>query len=656
MLFEERRMCGIAGIAVPGPARPSRAVLESMADAIFHRGPDESGYYVDEGIGLAFRRLRIIDLATGSQPIANEDGSVVVVFNGEIYNFRELRDELKARGHRFSTSSDTEVLVHLYEECGERFLQRLNGMFAFAIWDQRRKRLLLARDPVGIKPLLYSETKDGLLFGSEMGAIAATGHLDPSIDPLGLHLYLSWGAIPAPRTIYRRVRRLPPAHFLIWENGTARVQRYWHALEGDATAPASLDEAQKGLRELLNDSVRRQIVSDVPLGAFLSGGVDSTSIVGLMRNHVPTTHTFSIGFAGNPVFDETRYARAAATFHHTQHAEAQLGEADVRKLIPEILNGASEPFGSASLLPTFAVSRKTREQMTVALSGDGADELFAGYDRYLGETMLPWIAGIPRGLRESILAPAVRALPATRAHRTGEWGRKARRLLEGIEPDPAIRHDRWMRIAPSGDVRALLGLSGAGAEDANPGLEIIRQVHAEYDAHGLRDAMNRVLFTDFSIALPTDMLLKVDMASMRNSLEVRVPFLDPRIVQAAFAMPSSWKIRGMRRKIVLKEAVRDLLPAEIQHRPKAGFDVPVGEWIKGPMREMFQDVVRSAGSIPLDRARIDQLYEEHASGRADRAKILWAMFTLRWWERTRTQSSVSPAGAHALLEPAGVLT
>jgi asparagine synthase (glutamine-hydrolysing) len=627
-----------------------------MADAIVHRGPDESGFFVDEGIGLAFRRLRIIDLATGSQPIANEDGSVVVVFNGEIYNYRELRDELKARGHRFSTASDTEVLVHLYEECGERLLQRLNGMFAFAIWDQRRQRVLLARDPVGIKPLLYSETNGGLFFASEMGAIAATGHLDTSIDPVGLHLYLSWGAIPAPRTIYRRVRRLPPAHFLIWENGTARVQRYWHALERDATAPASFDEAQKYLRELLDDSVRRQIVSDVPLGAFLSGGVDSTSIVGLMRPHVATTHTFSIGFAGNPIFDETRYARAAATFHHTHHSEAQLGEADVRQLIPEILNGASEPFGSASLLPTFAVSRKTREKMTVALSGDGADELFAGYDRYLGETMLPWIACIPRALRESILAPAVRALPATRAHRTGEWGRKARRLLEGIEPDPAIRHDRWMHIAPPADIRALLGLSGAATEEANPGLAIIREVHAEYDARGLRDAMNRVLFTDFSIALPTDMLLKVDLASMRNSLEVRVPFLDPRIVQAAFAMPSSWKIRGMRRKIILKEAVRDLLPAEIQHRPKAGFDVPVGEWIKGPMREMFQDVVRSAGSIPLDRARIDQLYEEHTSGRADRAKILWAMFALRWWERARQQSIKSPAAAHPLHEPAGVLT
>src|SRR5688572_5851080 len=304
-------MCGIAGIAVPGPARPSRAVLERMAGAIIHRGPDESGYFANEGIGLAFRRLRIIDLATGSQPIANEDGSVVVICNGEIYNYRELREELKSRGHRFSTSSDTEVLVHLYEEFGERLLQRLNGMFAFALWDQRRKRLLLARDPVGIKPLLYSETKDAFLFGSEMGAIAASGQLDSTIDPVGLHLYLSWGAVPAPRTIYRQVRRLPPAHFLIWENGRIRLQRYWHPLQGEDAPPSSFEEARQGLRNLLDDSVRRQIVSDVPLGAFLSGGVDSTSIVGLMRRHTPTTHTFSIGFAENPVFDETRYARAA---------------------------------------------------------------------------------------------------------------------------------------------------------------------------------------------------------------------------------------------------------------------------------------------------------------------------------------------------------
>ena len=628
-----------------------------MAGAIIHRGPDESGYFADEGIGLAFRRLRIIDLATGSQPIANEDGNVVVVFNGEIYNYRELREELKSRGHRFSTSSDTEVLVHLYEECGERLLQRLNGMFAFALWDQRRKRLLLARDPVGIKPLLYSETKEALLFGSEMGAIAASGQLDSTIDPVGLHLYLSWGAVPAPRTIYRQVHRLPPAHFLIWENGRIRLQRYWHPLQGEGAPPSSFEEAQQSLRHLLDDSVRRQIVSDVPLGAFLSGGVDSTSIVGLMRRHVPTTNTFSIGFAENPVFDETRYARAAAAFHKTRHEEAQLRESDMQELIPEILDGMSEPFGSASLLPTFAVSRKTREQMTVALSGDGADELFAGYNKYLGESMLPWIACIPRGLRENILAPAVRSLPANRANRAGEWGRKARRLLEGIEPDAALRHDRWMRTARAGDIRALLDVSASGgAEEANPGLEIIRQVHAEYDQLGLRDPINRVLFTDFSIALPTDMLLKVDIASMRNSLEVRVPFLDPRVVQAAFAMPSSWKIRGLRRKIVLKEAVHDLLPPEIRNRPKAGFDVPVGEWIKGPMRELFLDVVHSSGTIPLDRTRIDQWYEEHVSGRADRAKILWAVFTLRWWERTQARAVASPAAAPAIHEPADALT
>jgi len=650
-------MCGIAGIAVPGQTRPTRAALESMADALVHRGPDESGFYVGEGAGLAFRRLRIIDLTTGSQPLTNEDGSVVVVFNGEIYNFRELREDLEKRGHRFSTSSDTEVLVHLYEECGERLLHRLNGMFAFAIWDQRKRRLLLARDPVGIKPLLYAETKDAFLFGSEMGAIAAARGTEPSIDPAGLHLYLSWGAVPAPRTMDRGVRRLPPAHFLIWENGRSRVERYWHPLDGTTDTPASLDAARKNLRELLDDSVRRQIVSDVPLGAFLSGGVDSTAIVGLMRNHLPNAHTFSVGFADHPVFDETRYARAAAAFHGTRHVEAQLRESDVQALIPEILDGMGEPFGSASLLPTFAVSRKTRERMTVALSGDGADELFAGYDRYLGEAMLPWISAIPSGVRRAVLEPLVRTLPVSRAHRAGEWGRKARRFVEGVEPDPAIRHDRWMRTASARDIHALLGVSvPANSAEANPGLEIIREVQSEYDQRGLRDPMNRVLFTDFSVALPTDMLLKVDIASMRNSLEVRVPFLDPRIVRAAFAMPSAWKIRGTRRKIVLKNAVRDLLPPEIQNRPKAGFDVPVGEWIKGPMRELFQDVVHSSGSIPLDRAVIDRWYGEHVSGRADRTKILWAVFTLQWWQRAQSKSRSTLSTLPPLLEPVDALT
>jgi asparagine synthase (glutamine-hydrolysing) len=655
--YEKKIMCGFAGIALPHPGRPQRAVLERMASAIVHRGPDEEGFFLGEGAGLAFRRLRIIDLTTGAQPMANEDGSVIVVFNGEIYNYRELRAELTLRGHRFATSSDTEVLVHLYEECEERLLDRLNGMFAFAIWDTKKRSLLLARDPVGIKPLLYADTGSGFLFGSEMGAILAAGHVDDSIDPWGLHLLLSWGAVPAPRTILRSVRRLPPGHFLLWKDGHDRVQRYWHPLDDAPSCAHTLEEGGRALRHLLDDAVRRQTISDVPLGAFLSGGIDSTSLVGLVRRHVDETHTFSVGFAGEPIFDETRYARAAAAFHDTNHVEAQLQSRDVQALVPEILDGLAEPFASASLLPAFAVSRMTRRQMTVALSGDGADELFGGYNKYLGENMLRWLRRIPAPIRRATLESAAGILPVSRANRAGELSRKARRLLEGIDSDAARRHDRWMRFASAEDISKLIGASSpANGEEGNPGLAIIRQTHADYDARGLSDPLNRVLFTDFSVALPTDMLLKVDHASMRNSLEVRVPFLDPRIVRAAFAMPGHWKIRGRRQKIVLKEAVQDLLPPEIRRRPKAGFDVPVGEWIKSSMRDLFHDVALSPGRIPLERKVIEKWYAEHASNRADRSKALWAVFALKWWEQAHARRRTAARAESMAAEPVEILS
>jgi asparagine synthase (glutamine-hydrolysing) len=545
-----------------------------------------------------------------------------------------LRAGLIERGHRFATNSDTEVLVHLYEERGSDLVRELNGMFAFAIWDEKRSTLLLARDPVGIKPLLYAETPAGIVFGSEMGSLLAVEEVDRSIDPVAVHQYLSWGAVPAPRTLYRGVRRLPPGHVLKWKKGLSSTHRYWHPLERIDGAPASYEEGKRELRELLEDSVTRQMIADVPLGAFLSGGVDSTTIVGLMKQQRDRVHTFSIGFSEDPVFDETPYARAAARFHGTEHREEQLRAEDVRDVIPDVLDRLAEPFGSASILPTFAVSRGTRRHMTVALSGDGADELFAGYNKYLGDVYRRWYGRVPSALRRSLVAPVIRGLPASRGSRIGELGRKARRFLDAVEGNEAERHDGWMRYASAAEVHGLLGETSA----RNPTLEIVRAVHRDYETHGGTDPLNRTLFTDLSLALPTDMLRKVDAASMLNSLEVRVPFLDHRIVELAMSMPGHWKMRGTHRKRVLKEAVADLLPPEIRNRPKAGFDVPVGEWLKSSMRDLFWDVVSTPGSIPLDRETLEGWYDEHCSGRADRSKILWAAFTLRYWE-TRSEAA-----------------
>ncbi len=420
---------------------------------------------------------------------------------------------------------------------------------------------------------------------------------------------------------------------------------------------ATFAEARDRLRELLDDSVRRQIVSEVPLGAFLSGGVDSTAIVGLMKKHVADVHTFSVGFADDPVFDETRYARAAAAFHGTHHVEATLRARDIQELVPTILDGLAEPFGSASLLPTFVVARATRERMTVALSGDGADELFAGYNKYLGEELRRTWMRIPRPVRRALLEPVVHALPASRASRAADLARKARRFVEGAEGDSAIRHERWMRFAGAGEIAELVGLARTGDPDAtNPGLAAVREIQADYDRRGLTDPLNRLLFTDLSLALPTDMLLKVDAASMRNSLEVRVPFLDPRIVRLAMGMPGAWKMQRGSRKRVLKAAVHDLLPPEIRRRPKAGFDVPVGEWIKSSMRDLVRDVVFSSEGTPLDRDVLMRWFHEHETARVDRTKAIWAVFTLRWWEAARARERASTPRESATHESAAPRT
>jgi asparagine synthase (glutamine-hydrolysing) len=617
-----------------------------MAERMVHRGPDEEGFHVAAGVGLAFRRLRVLDLETGSQPQSNEDGSIRVVFNGEIYNHAELRAQLEARGHRFRTRSDTEVLVHLYEEHGADLVDRLNGMFAFAIWDERDRSLLLARDHVGIKPLLWARVDEGLAFASEVGPLLECPGLDTQIDPVALHQFLSWGTIAAPRTLRRGIRRLPPAHRLVWRDGDVRVHRYWHPLVEAAETPHSYDDACRELRALLEDSVRLQRTADVPLGAFLSGGIDSTVLVGLLAKQIGTARTFSIGFRGSPVFDETRWARAAAAHHRSEHTETQVHPDEVRRAIPDVLDRLDEPFGSASILPAWMVAREARRGMTVALSGDGADELFAGYEKYLGEALHERWNRLPTALRRSATA-ACRSLPAHRATRRGDFGRKLRRFVDGAHEDAAVRHDGWMRLASAETVSRLLGEGAI----RNPGLEIVRGLHEDYARHGGADPLNRALFTDLSLALPSDMLAKVDQASMLHSLEVRVPYLDRRIVAFALSLPGDWKMRGLRRKRVLRDSAADLLPSSVRRRGKAGFDVPIGEWIKSDLSGLFRDVVEQRDGIPLDHTTLDQLFREHVDGRADRSKILWAVFALRWWE-SRGEPAASRAVAPAFVAAA----
>jgi asparagine synthase (glutamine-hydrolysing) len=622
-------VCGICGLAALDGGAVDPRGLDDMVDALAHRGPDGRGVRVTGPVALGNRRLAIVDLAHGEQPMANEDGSVLVVQNGEIYNHAELRAELAGRGHRFATRCDTEVLVHAYEEHGDAFLERLRGMFALALWDARERRLLLARDRFGIKPLYWRAAGGVLSFASELKALRRQPGFDDALDPAALEAYFTYNSIPAPRSIYRDVCKLAPGHLLEWRPGTEPVVRRWHRV-APAPAGALRGESEAALaeelRERLADSVRAHLVADVPVGVFLSGGVDSGALAALAAGaSAEPVRTFSVGFEERS-FDELDHARLVARRYGTDHHEIVL-RPDAAQLLPEIVAAFDEPFADSSALPTYAVSRLAAGHVKVALSGEGADELFGGYFTYVADVLAPWLRGPAR-----VAAPVVRRIPSSSRRVSLEY--KAKRFVAAAALPPLERHHGWKEIlAPA--VRA--ELLGPGSRP-DP-VDVLRARYAETaGAPGLA----RLQDVDLGIYLPDDLLVKTDRASMAHSLEVRVPFLDPAVSDLALALPTRMKVRGLDKKRLLRRAVRPLLPEEIVDGPKRGFSIPAAAWLRGELLPLARDLLSPdslrRGGI-LDPAPVGRLLDEHVTRRHDHSRALWGLLCFTLWQQRCGSSS-----------------
>ncbi|HWT01744.1 MAG TPA: asparagine synthase (glutamine-hydrolyzing) [Pyrinomonadaceae bacterium] len=642
-------MCGITGWANLNPRQPApdgaRALLHSMCERMTHRGPDSEGLMTSTGVALGMRRLAIIDLQTGEQPAVSEDGQISVILNGEIYNYRELRADLEKRGHRFRSASDTEVLPHLYEEYGAEMVQHLNGMFAFALWDERRRRLFIARDRFGEKPLYWGVFDNTLLFASEAKVLLAHPAVRPSLNLDALRQYLSFDYVPAPLSIYEGIHKLTAAHTLTVEDGRVEVRPYWRLSYRKLEPAPSEEEAAARLRELLEESVRMRLVSDVPLGVLLSGGVDSSTVAAMaVRSSSEAVKTFSISFAENS-FDESSYARAVAKFLGTDHHEERLSVDLAANLVGEIGSWMDEPFSDPSLVPTYLLSRFTRKHVTVALGGDGGDELFAGYPMYPGHNFARKYERLPRLLRRALVEPLVRRLPVKTKNLSFDY--KARRFVAGMKYDEVTRHHVWFGSFTPEEQALLLTDEAKARSDGDVYREARRLLAEDCDA---TDPVERMQSLDTRLYLAEDILTKVDRASMAVSLEVRAPFLDPRVAEYAASLPLRYKLRGRTSKYILKRAVADLLPKFVTRRGKKGFGVPVAEWLKGKLRPLAHDLlsderIRRGGLF--DPAYVRRLQDEHEQGRANHRKLLWTLLMFELWHESfietprRIETSVS---------------
>lgn len=616
-------MCGFAGMAGRGPSGDIAPILRAMTAALRHRGPDDEGFFdatASAGavrVGLGFRRLAIIDLSLGHQPMANEDGSVHIVFNGEIYNFQALRAELIAHGHRFATQSDTEVIVHAYEQWGAACVRRLRGMFAFAIWDARKEELFLARDRFGKKPLFLAEAGGALLFGSEAGAILASGLVKPEVDEGALWDYFTYRYVPGPRTLLKGIRKLPPGCHATWRAGRLTETRYYDIPDRQpgpgGQAPA---DAVPAFLAKLDEAVRIRMVADVPFGAFLSGGLDSSAVVALMTRHSSQpVRTFSIGFA-DAAFSELEYARQVATRYRTHHTEVTITGADLTAHIQRLQSLRSAPISEPTDMPLYLLSRKAAESVKMVLSGEGADEFLAGYPKHAFERYGSALRAVPNALRSRVFEPLVNALPF-RYHRI-----KTAAACLAIESFEA-RMPRWFGVLSDAERRALLGMAGA-----------IDPPDAQFDTPQDNSALRRVLYFDQASWLPDNMLERGDSMTMAASIEARMPFVDHELAEMASALPDDYRIRGMQTKWILRAAMKDVLPREILDRPKVGFRVPVRDWFRGMLREYVEDSLLSPGARSaayLQRPALERILAEHMAGRHNHEKLIWSLVSFESW-------------------------
>lgn len=632
-------MCGICGrynFGVPNAVRMDE--LRKMNSLMIHRGPDDEGYLADGNLGLAMRRLSIIDLATGHQPIPNEDETCWVVLNGEIYNFQELKGNLIKKGHKFRTKTDAEVVVHLYEEMGVDCVKPLRGMFAFAIWDKRKKRLMLSRDRIGKKPLLYTLQPGWIAFASELRALLPLEGVSKEIDCSAIDYYLSLQYIPSPLTIFKSIKKLPPAHTLIVENGKVRIERYWdlplRGMPPGSTGPRpDFEEAKEALVEKLTEATRLRMISDVPLGAFLSGGIDSSIVVALMsRLSDRPVNTFSIGFE-EAEFSELEYAGEIAKMYGCNHHEF-IVKAEMADILPKIAWHYSEPYADPSALPSYYVAQQTRKFVTVALNGDGGDENFGGYLRYKAMKLAHYWDILPQGLRKAVSA-AVGTLPEKNAPTNIIW--RARRFLRSgaagdmparqLEMVSFFRPDEKEEILTE-RMKSELGASLHGAKEYFA--RLVERTKNE-------DFVNRLLYIDMRTYLPECLMTKMDIATMANSLEGRSPFLDHEFMEFVFSLPGNWKLKGLNNsKWILREAFKNLLPKKIYTRGKQGFGIPLGPWFRGQLKTYWEEHCLSKTAIKRDYFKeesLRKLWNEHQSGKRDHGFRLWALLMLELWHQ-----------------------
>lgn len=620
-------MCGITGIVRRDGAQIDRELLGRMNDAIRHRGPDDDGFYFSDGVGLAMRRLAIIDLKSGHQPIHNADRTLWIVFNGEIYNYRELRKQLEALGHTFYTDSDTEAIVHAYDEYGTECPKHLRGMFALAIWNERDKSLFLARDRVGKKPLLYAQTNDGLVFGSEFTALLTHPSISREVNYEAIHHYLSFISVPAPLTAYQAIRKLEPGHWLLWRDGEVKLERYWQ-LDFSHKVNISEQEAGERVSELLRDAVRVRLMSEVPLGAFLSGGIDSSAVVALMAQESgERVKTFSIGFEEQD-FSELHHARRVAEHVGADHHEF-IVRPNAMEILPTLVEHYGEPFADSSAIPSYYVSRETRRYVTVALNGDGGDECFAGYERYAAMSLAQrYTKLLPAALRNGVVANLAKALPE---FQTRSPLAKGKRFLKAASLSPIQRYLRWISAFDESAKLDLYSDDFREQTKAFSTVSIIQPWFAKANGSGIVDAS---LLTDTMTYLPNDLLVKMDIASMTVSLEARSPFLDHHLMEFAASLPEKLKLRRMTTKYLLKRVLKDLVPAENLSRGKMGFGVPVGHWFRGTMQQFLRETLLSEKALARDlfqRARVRQIVDQHVEGKVDHSHRLWSLLMLELW-------------------------
>lgn len=621
-------MCGIWGIATNEAIEPS--LLQKTGNILRHRGPDDGGIWLSKNghIGLGHRRLSIIDLSTKAhQPMSNEDDSIWITYNGEIYNFKEIRVVLEKKGHIFKSHSDTEVIIHAYEEWGEECLSRLSGMFSFAIWDEKKQRLFIARDRIGKKPLFYYWDGKLFAFASELQGLLAL-NIPKDVDLSAIHQYLIYQYIPAPKSAFKDVFKLPPAYYLILENSNLRIQRYWNIDFSEKIKVINEKQLTEDVFERLKESVRQRLISDVPIGAFLSGGIDSSIVVALMSEimHEPV-RTFSIGF-GEDAYNELPYARQIAKLFKTDHKEF-IVKFDALDILPKLVRHYGEPFADSSALPTFYLSKMTSEFVKVALSGDGGDENFAGYDRYYALKLMKWFRHVPKTVR--ILS--LKALNIGGESDIKSKSKRLKRFLQGSFFPQNYEYLQWMIAFSKEKLEALYGRAMSEIlMRENPYDYLVKL----FECSTANNLIEKAMDADIHSYLPFDLLVKVDIASMANSLEVRCPFLDHKFMEFIASIPLEYKLNGRVKKYILKKAFKGLIPEEIFKRGKTGFGVPISKWFRHDLKNYISDVLLSRQSLERGYFKPDAvraLLSEHISGKIDHSPRLWTLLMLELWHR-----------------------